>query len=195
MNCIDGKQRLTSVKHFTEGRTPCHDRYGNRWYFCRPLDTEKAPHGRKYLPAKAKAVFWQKTFLCYEYVGMTDDQEHELFERVQRGNPLTAAEKSQAKKRPWQELARQFEQHFPRAMKLSINSRGAGHNKIISSFVQILERDRGALDPLRPEQFRATSYWFDRWFVAQIHQHPCTADVRDRMKRMFDRYERIARSK
>lgn len=45
---------------------------------------------------------------------MTDDQEHELFERVQRGNPLTHAEKSQAKKGEWQQLARSFQEDFLR---------------------------------------------------------------------------------
>lgn len=48
---------------------------------------------------------------------MTDKQEHELFERVQRGNPLTPAEKAQARKGPWTELARVFEQDYQRAVK------------------------------------------------------------------------------
>lgn len=108
--CIDGKQRLTSIKRFTEGIIPCHDRRGVKWYFMQSGD--KTVKGRKYLPLAAKAEFWSKPLLSYEYVGMTDDQEHNLFERVQRGNPLTSAEKAQATKGEWQDLARTFQKDY-----------------------------------------------------------------------------------
>ena len=115
MVCIDGKQRLTSVKRFTEGLIPCHDRHGRKWYFREATESgTKSVRGRRYLPQAAQAEFWKKSFLCYEYVAMTDDQEHELFERVQRGNPLTPAEKSQAKKGDWQNLAKSFQKDFLR---------------------------------------------------------------------------------
>ena len=30
--CVDGKQRLTSIRDFMKGRIPCHDRRGATWY-------------------------------------------------------------------------------------------------------------------------------------------------------------------
>lgn len=108
--CIDGKQRLTSVQRFTQGLIPCLDAHGKKWWFMQNGDTTK---GRKYLPQKVKDLLWRKTFLCDEYSGMTDSQEHELFERVQRGNPLTPAEKSRAQKGDWHDLARVFEDSLP----------------------------------------------------------------------------------
>lgn len=125
MVCIDGKQRLTSVKRFTEGLVPCHDRDGRKWWFRDSAESGgNSVRGRKYLPQAAQAEFWKKTFLCYEYVGMTDDQEHELFERVQRGNPLTPAERFQAKKGDWQNLAQSFQKDFPRVANCRFYSRG-----------------------------------------------------------------------
>lgn len=52
MVCIDGKQRLTSVKRFTEGLFPCHDRHGQKWWFRQ--SGENPIKGRKYLPQSAK---------------------------------------------------------------------------------------------------------------------------------------------
>lgn len=50
--CIDGKQRLTSVKRFTEGLFPCHDRHGRKWWFQQA--GENPTRGRKYLPQSAQ---------------------------------------------------------------------------------------------------------------------------------------------
>ncbi|KJX96669.1 hypothetical protein TI39_contig607g00016 [Zymoseptoria brevis] len=61
--CLDGQQRLTSVKRFTDGHIPCHDRLGNKWWFRRAAG-EKLIRSRKSLPEAAKAEFLSKTFLC-----------------------------------------------------------------------------------------------------------------------------------
>jgi hypothetical protein len=112
---IDGKQRLTSVKRFTDGQIACHDRHGKKWWF-RQAAGEKIVRGRKFLPQAAQAVFWEKTFTCHQYVGMTLLQENDLFQRVQKGCPLTLAEKARAKGGEWQSLARSFEDQYPRLM-------------------------------------------------------------------------------
>lgn len=113
--CIDGKQRLNSVKRFTEGLIPCLGADKKAWWFRRSDD--KLRSNRSYLSQAAKAEFWAKKFSCYEYVGMSDAQEHELFQRVQRGDPLTLAEIAQAQQGEWQELARTFQKDFVRVAK------------------------------------------------------------------------------
>jgi hypothetical protein len=30
--CVDGKQRLSSVRAFVKGMIPCHDHRGEKWY-------------------------------------------------------------------------------------------------------------------------------------------------------------------
>jgi hypothetical protein len=112
--CLDGKQRLTSVKRFTDGQIPCHDRYGQKWYF---RQAGKPVRCRSYLPQAVQAEFLRRTFTCHEYVGMSEEQERDLFQRVQRGSPLTIAEKAQATKGQWQELARSFQKDFPRVLE------------------------------------------------------------------------------
>lgn len=160
------------------------------------MDGEKEVRRRNYLPRAAQAALWNKTFLCYEYVGMTDEQEHELFERVQRGNPLTTSEKSQAKKGPWQDFARAFEQDYLRVMRLSPTTRGVGHNNIMSSFVQLLEKDRAESSaPFIPEAFRATDGYITRWFDKDVDKHPLTPELQTRFRAVYDRFEEVAKSK
>lgn len=207
MVCIDGKQRLTSVQRFTQGLIPCLDANGKKWWFQQNEAT--TTRGRKYLSQQAKDQFWGKKLLCDIYVGMTDEQEHELFERVQRGNPLTPAEKCQAKRGPWQQLARAFHTDYPWAMNcksffdqiactvsktpadpylVSKNERAAGFDKVISSFVQILEGRKAAIDdmnvPFKGVIGTAAKY---------MDQYQCTQELKQSLEKVFDRFEELAR--
>lgn len=107
--CIDGKQRLTSLRRFTQGQIPCWDDLGQKWWF--QQENGIASKSRKYLSQQVKDKFWAKKLGCDIYSGMSDDQEHETFEIVQRGNPLTPAERARAKKRDWFQLARDFKKY------------------------------------------------------------------------------------
>ncbi|KAI0031026.1 hypothetical protein K488DRAFT_87231 [Vararia minispora EC-137] len=119
--CIDGKQRLTSIQKFMDGliyrvsplyiipslnliagravqtaiREPLasdspRDKY---WY-------KKRVQGTGYiLPVKYQKLFANKQVVCIEYHGLTDDDEREIFRRVQLGMALTNAEKLKAETR------------------------------------------------------------------------------------------------
>ena len=65
------------------------------------------------LPNSIKEEFDKKDILCCEYLDLTEIQEREIFQRVQLGIPLTAAEKVRATTGVWQEFAQLFEQDFP----------------------------------------------------------------------------------
>lgn len=125
--CIDGKQRLSSVSRFMNAEIPCFDRKDAKWYW--PQD-DYVQSRRNLLTEEATSAFERKTFLCYEYKGMTLDQEHDLFERVQRGNPLTAGEKAQATQGPWQALAWSFLGEFPEVL----SSKSLTHRSIEAKF-------------------------------------------------------------
>ncbi|SMR56577.1 unnamed protein product [Zymoseptoria tritici ST99CH_1E4] len=188
--CLDGKQRLTSVKRFTDGHIPCHDRHGRKWWFCRAAG-EKCVRSRKYLPASAKAELWKKTFLCHQYVGMTIDQERDLFQRVQRGSPLTPAERAQAKSGAWQSLARTFQKDYPRIIRLCDSARGRGYDNLVSSFVQIVAGEKDAMRSEIP--FRGTGTWTERYFVKDVEQYPCTTNRTAHLRNVFDRFDELAR--
>ncbi|RDX50781.1 hypothetical protein OH76DRAFT_1380310 [Lentinus brumalis] len=90
--CIDGKQRLTSIQLVT-----------NKKYWYKPAAGET----RLILPKPLMQAFANKQITCIEYDGLLDDEEREIFQRVQLGVALTAAERMQAIPGPWPSLIRE----------------------------------------------------------------------------------------
>lgn len=76
---------------------------------------------------------------------------------------------------------------------MSDGRRGATHDKFISSFVQIVERQRAVELNQEETTFKGTTYWADKYFVAGIESFPCTAEQKTRMKKVFDRFDELAR--
>ena len=60
------------------------------------------------------------SLLCYEFDDLTRTQEEDLFARVQKGMPLTIAEKFKATRGEWQTLADVFETDFNAVMKRTL---------------------------------------------------------------------------
>ena len=64
------------------------------------------------LPDSVKAEFLSKTLICTEYKGITEREEREIFQRVQRGVPLTQAEAFRATQGAWQAFAQMYEEDY-----------------------------------------------------------------------------------
>ncbi|EIN04175.1 hypothetical protein PUNSTDRAFT_146661 [Punctularia strigosozonata HHB-11173 SS5] len=98
--CIDGKQRLTSLHRFMEGEIPFQDMDSNEKMYYK--DTGAAPPGKgknkvkKLVPEKYRRMFANKQIVCVEYSDLKDEDEREIFKRVQLGLALTPAEKLRA---------------------------------------------------------------------------------------------------
>ncbi|KAI0660141.1 hypothetical protein C8Q70DRAFT_914298, partial [Cubamyces menziesii] len=92
--CIDGKQRLTSIQLVT-----------NKKYWYRDSRGEK----RALLSRQLIQAFANKQIVCVEYDDLTDDQEREIFQRVQLGVALTTAERMQAIPGPFPTLIREVQ--------------------------------------------------------------------------------------
>ncbi|KAF2263407.1 hypothetical protein CC78DRAFT_617666 [Lojkania enalia] len=134
--CVDGKQRLSSVKAFIEGLIPCHDHRGEKWYF---IDTGGHRH-KKVLPDGTKQAFLEKEFVSFEFADLSPEQEEDLFARVQMGVQLSLAEKMRATVGPWQELARMYVDDFPVIYSLlKDRSRGKDFQITLACFSQIIE--------------------------------------------------------
>jgi len=112
--CVDGKQRLTSIKEFMEGKIGCHDSHNQTWYYCYPTDAKgNINHrSRRILPESVKEEFRLKELICYELLDLSRSQEEDLFSRVQLGVQLTVAEKLRATAGTWHELVKVFETKF-----------------------------------------------------------------------------------
>ncbi|KAG8834310.1 hypothetical protein FRC17_009218 [Serendipita sp. 399] len=103
MICIDGKQRLTSIRRFIEGEIP-HDRgtsldkdseTGVRYWSPR-IQLNNRRSTDRHLPNNIFSQFNRKQIVCIEYHELTEDQERDIFNRVQMGMPLSSAEKMAA---------------------------------------------------------------------------------------------------
>ena len=72
--------------------------------------------GRRILPEKIKEDFRNKQLICYEFMNLTDGQERDLFQRVQKGVQLTKAEQFRATRGEWQDFAEMYERDFPKVV-------------------------------------------------------------------------------
>ncbi|KAG9312705.1 hypothetical protein JVU11DRAFT_7128 [Chiua virens] len=95
--CIDGKQRLTSIQRFTNEKL---------WFKSSATNTK-----RKLLPQYLRTQFTNKQIVCIEYTELNNDQEREIFQRVQLGVALTPAERLQAIAGPWSTTIREIQNH------------------------------------------------------------------------------------
>ncbi|THH18787.1 hypothetical protein EW146_g2255 [Bondarzewia mesenterica] len=97
--CVDGKQRLTSIQKFFDGQIGYRDPHTKKlwWYTC----PESSKSSRNEMPIEGKKMFADKYITCVEYSNLTPEAERDVFQRVQLGVALTAAEKLQAISSPW----------------------------------------------------------------------------------------------
>ncbi|KAF8918185.1 hypothetical protein CPB85DRAFT_1471724, partial [Mucidula mucida] len=91
--CIDGKQRLISIQRCVF-HSPCrsHCLIAAQKYWYKTSSNNRGPG----LPPHLKTRFDNKQLTCVEYDDLTEDQEREIFRRVQLGVQLTPAERLQA---------------------------------------------------------------------------------------------------
>ncbi|KAG2132009.1 uncharacterized protein EDB93DRAFT_1311159 [Suillus bovinus] len=96
--CVDGKQRLTSIQKFLDGLVNRDARTKKSYWFVR---SEKQKTTRLEIPEEWKRRFAETRITCVEYHNLSPEIEREIFQRVQLGVQLTAAEKLQAISSPW----------------------------------------------------------------------------------------------
>jgi hypothetical protein len=91
--CIDGKQRLTTIRRFFDGEIPYIDKRSRRWYYTNPPNkTQKV----KIISEEDREFINNVNIVNIEYEQLNDEQEEDMFQRVQLGVPLAVAEKLSA---------------------------------------------------------------------------------------------------
>ncbi len=85
-----------------------------RRFFAEKKNDEGRPvrSSHRILPKTVKEEFLRKELTCYEFSDITQEQEEDLFQRVQKGVQLTPAEKLRATRGPWQSFAIMYEHDF-----------------------------------------------------------------------------------
>jgi len=104
-NCVDGKQRLTSIRDFMDGLNPYKDPDTKvSWYY-----TGSRTKNKQIIPETYKDMFNERTVPCVLYRGLSDADEREIFQRIQHAVPLQAGEKARAINSPRANWIRRLE--------------------------------------------------------------------------------------
>ncbi|KAG5730191.1 hypothetical protein E4T56_gene11691 [Termitomyces sp. T112] len=103
--CIDGKQRITAIQQFIEGKISYRDSQLNReiWY-------EKIPAGKKgvvFTPTQRQRFNGVRISIC-KYREINEHDEREVFQRVQNGVALSTHERLKAVNGPNGDLVREM---------------------------------------------------------------------------------------
>ncbi|KAF8326736.1 hypothetical protein F5887DRAFT_1288897 [Amanita rubescens] len=111
--CIDGKQRLTSVYRFMDGLIPHKDPFtGEKLWYKDVGQKTKSSKRKTILPEKYRRLFANKQIVCVEYHDINDQDEREIFQRVQLGMALTPAEKLQVINSPRAQFIRELQANY-----------------------------------------------------------------------------------
>ncbi|KAI8068806.1 hypothetical protein BDF21DRAFT_495960 [Thamnidium elegans] len=109
-SAIDGKQRLTAIHRFMNNEIPYLDRETNQEkYYYKEL---KGDDGLAYLTEEELETFNSYEFLCVEYTNITEDQEYELFSRVQLGVSITNQERLRAHNTPVAKICKEITEEY-----------------------------------------------------------------------------------
>uniref|UniRef100_U9TLX8 DUF262 domain-containing protein n=1 Tax=Rhizophagus irregularis (strain DAOM 181602 / DAOM 197198 / MUCL 43194) TaxID=747089 RepID=U9TLX8_RHIID len=142
--CIDGKQRLTSIRKFINNEIPHinpSSGYANKRFY-------KGPNDKDSLTDSERELFECSEFICVEYYDLTLQQEQEIFSRVQLGIALTPAERLQAISSPIADFAHAIHNQYSTTLSLILDNKRSRPFQIISQSLHMIETE--------PERFNAT---------------------------------------
>ncbi|KAH9811750.1 hypothetical protein DFH28DRAFT_899922 [Melampsora americana] len=150
--CMDGKQRLTSIKLFINGQIPWNRQPGKSWYF---KQSNPPSPSRLILSEELKETFFSRGITTALYHGLDEMQERDIFRLVQEGKPLTIGEKMAAETGPWAQYINELTTNYMTrdddkhpngwAGRITNMTRGADF-KTMSAMVMLL-RDKEKHDP------------------------------------------------
>ncbi|KAI7903624.1 uncharacterized protein BX663DRAFT_507123 [Cokeromyces recurvatus] len=117
---IDGKQRLTSVFRFMENLLPYVDHSSEspveRYYAEQNTDIEQNTNDqaipKHFLTEELFNKFTTFEFVCVEYHDISEDDEYEIFSRVQMGVAMTKADKLKAHNTPIAKYCRDIASNY-----------------------------------------------------------------------------------
>ncbi|KAI8375245.1 hypothetical protein EDC96DRAFT_496536 [Choanephora cucurbitarum] len=159
---IDGKQRLTSMRRFMRNLIPYIDTTTGEsvsTYYADQSDNERddeeeanirksKPSPIHFLDEAMFDKFSSYEFVCVEYTDISEDDEYEIFSRVQLGVAITSAERLKAHNTPVAKLCRQLANEHSLLTEALQRKKSADVFQIISHLLLTLRDD--------PKDFRGT---------------------------------------
>jgi hypothetical protein len=173
--CIDGKQRLTTIKRFFDGKIPYVDRQKRKWYYTDKFleRTGKSIRSVRLLTEDARVFIENVTVVNIEFEALSPEQEEDMFQRVQLGVPLTPAEKLAALSGPMPAFINDLRKTFTNFAQI-VETKRSNDFKLVSQLVVMMynrieqEEDlklrtgwaqiKGFLEPKQPEQILTPAF-------------------------------------
>ncbi|KAI8376222.1 uncharacterized protein BYT42DRAFT_645862 [Radiomyces spectabilis] len=194
--CIDGKQRLTSIRRFMhneiaykpateEGETSI-PLYYMRDKVQMEENSRLGYHNkvRHYLDEETLRRFNDAEIICVEYTNLDDDQELEIFSRVQLGVSLTPAERLNANDSAMARFLRELLQEY-RDLGLLI----AGERSILFQCLSQL----AYLVSVRPADFQPTVQHLSKWLAKNGEGAQPSESLKRSLRHTVQILEEIAR--
>lgn len=109
------RRRSGSFLKSTISNTVANTNFGILRFYCHPkVNGVEQPSGHLILPENTKKLFRERDLVTYEYSDLSIQVEETMFQLVQKGMPLTPAERMRALSTDWAKFAKEFEADFPK---------------------------------------------------------------------------------
>ncbi|KAI8877960.1 hypothetical protein K501DRAFT_259456 [Backusella circina FSU 941] len=143
--CIDGKQRLTTIYRFMKNEIPYLDRSGGiivKKYYSETLDQGNAnimsvinQTQRRYLTKEEFTKFGKFEIMCTDYKNLSEDEEYEMFLRVNQGQAFSTDEKLRAHNTPLAKLVRKLTDDYSEISSILLNPSPAHRFRFIAEIL------------------------------------------------------------
>ena len=181
--CIDGKQRLTTIRKFFDGEIPFIDKRRQKWYYCDPTGTSRQST-RNVISAEEKDFINNVTIVNIEYEDLREDLEEDMFQRVQLGVPLTVAERLAALTGEVPDFIKRLRASYPSLVTLIGSKRSTDH-RLITQLVYLLHEHNHDGEDLKLSTSLAT---LAKFVSEQGYRRVLTPAFRAQVERVFTKY-------
>ncbi|OAV89564.1 hypothetical protein PTTG_04234 [Puccinia triticina 1-1 BBBD Race 1] len=185
--CMDGKQRLTSIKLFLDGVIPWYIKPKQPLFF---KQSDPPQPSRKLLTEEQQEIFLARGLTAAMYNQLTELQERDIFRLVQEGKPLTAGEKMHASSGPWgcyvgelteQYMVRNDENPNGWCGRIANLKRGTDFKTMAEIVLTIRDRTYNSPDP--PRYFGTVKIQKE---LDSLSTSPVPADLKKEVKEILD---------
>ncbi|PLW40719.1 hypothetical protein PCASD_09323 [Puccinia coronata f. sp. avenae] len=185
--CMDGKQRLTSIRLFMDGVIPWYRKPKEPLYFKQSTPPQPS---RKLLTEDQQEIFLTRGLTAAMYSKLTELQERDIFRLVQEGKPLTAGEKMHASSGLWSVYVSELTAHYmdrsgdkPNGWRGRIANlkRGADFRTMAEMVMAIRDRMYNASNTVRYCDAKKVHKELDT-----LHDTPVPEELQNRVKYLLD---------
>jgi len=189
--CIDGKQRLTTIKRFFDGEIPYIDKKKNKWYYKDDyLRTGNFKKSTRLLTDENRIFIENVVVVNVEFELLEKEQEEDMFQRVQLGVPLTPAEKLAALSGKVSEFINEVRKTFTNFVKV-LSTKRSNDFKLITELVVLMYNRMEQEEDLKLKTSMPTIKTF---LEAKQPELILTPDFRGQVRRVLTKYNDLIAS-